>query len=181
MTTATRPWRLRAASIEDCDALALVGAATFLDAFAGILDGEGLIEHCRRQHAAEAYRAALSSSGKAWLAEAEVGGAPIGYALARAPTLEQAEPGDIELKRIYALSRYHGTGIAADLLQAVIAAHADSERLLLGVKDDNHRAIAFYRKHDFDTIGTRRFDVGGVLYDDIVMARPLKQTLQISS
>ena len=46
-------------------------------------------------------------------------------------------------------------------------------RLLLGVKDDNHRAISFYAKHRFETVGTRRFDVGGKTYDDFVLARTL--------
>jgi len=46
-------------------------------------------------------------------------------------------------------------------------------RLLLGVKDDNHRAIAFYTKQGFRQIATRRFDVGGTLYDDVVLARDL--------
>ena len=48
-----------------------------------------------------------------------------------------------------------------------------ARRLLLGVKDDNHRAIAFYTKQGFRQIATRRFDVGGTLYDDVVLARDL--------
>jgi ribosomal protein S18 acetylase RimI-like enzyme len=82
----------------------------------------------------------------------------------------------VELKKIYVLSRFHGSGIALQLLNAAVKHAAGLNRLLLGVKADNHRAIAFYHKQGFDEIGTRRFDVGGTLYDDIVLARDLKRT-----
>ena len=46
-------------------------------------------------------------------------------------------------------------------------------RLLLGTYQDNRRAIAFYRKHEFELAGTRQFLVGERLYDDVVLARRL--------
>ena len=166
-------WRIRPADTVDAARLALVGAATFLESFAGVVDGGGIVAHCARQHSAETYGAYLNKGARAWLAEIEPGAAPVGYALACKPELEQAEDGDLELKRIYLLSRFQGSGMAAALLDAVLAAAAGHRRLLLGVKDDNHRALAFYRKSGFDVIGTRRFDVGGKTYDDYVLAREL--------
>ena len=163
---------IRAATGDDIGALALVGAATFLDGFAGILDGPALVAHCQQNHSEATYRRYLDKGASAFLAEAE-GGAPVGYALVSVPELEAARDGDIELKRIYTLSRYHGSGMAAALLDAALEATTGYGRLLLGVKDDNHRAIAFYRKHGFEQIGTRRFDVGGRIYDDVVLARTL--------
>ena len=94
---------------------------------------------------------------------------------ARAAELDAAEPGDIELKKIYLLSRFHCGDTAARLLTSTIDGAAGHSRLLLGVKDDNHRAIGFYAKHGFRQIATRRFDVGGTLYDDVVLARDLEQ------
>ena len=44
------------------------------------------------------------------------------------------------------------------------------------MKNDNHRAIGFYTKQGFRQIGTRRFDVGGTLYDDVVLACDLDRT-----
>jgi ribosomal protein S18 acetylase RimI-like enzyme len=166
-------WRIRPAGPEDAEALALVGGATFLETFAGVIDGAGLVAHCTRQHAPESYRAYFAGGANAWLAEIEPGGAPVGYALLCAPEIEHAQPGDVELKRIYLLSRFQGSTIASALMQAVVAHAQGARRLLLGVKDDNHRALSFYAKHGFETIGTRRFDVGGRTYDDFVLARPL--------
>jgi diamine N-acetyltransferase len=169
-------WRLRQAGIEDAERLALIGGATFLETFAGILEGDAIVAHCAREHGAEAYRALLAhQDSAAWVAEAQAGGAPLGYALVTAPKLAQAEPGDIELKRIYSFSRMHGSGLGAALMGRA-AAHAEAagaRRLLLGVFVGNLRALAFYRRHGFEKIGERRFRVGSQDCEDIVLAKLL--------
>ncbi|CAM3302802.1 GNAT family N-acetyltransferase [Sphingomonas antarctica] len=83
--------------------------------------------------------------------------------------------GDVELKRIYALSRFHGSGIGTALMEYAVSAATESgaRRLLLGVFAQNHRAIAFYRKKGFEQLATRKFNVGGTDYDDVVLARQL--------
>ncbi|WP_108788609.1 GNAT family N-acetyltransferase [Erythrobacter sp. Alg231-14] len=158
------------AQSDDTDQLALIGAATFLESFAGIIDGPALVNHCAHEHAKSAYDALLSQGAMGWLAQ--LNGAPIGYAVICQPDLDAAMPGDIELKRIYLLSKFHGTGVAKRLFEAAWDDARKYERLLLGVKDDNHRAIAFYKKQGFDQIAVRKFNVGGRVYDDLVLARP---------
>lgn len=166
-------WTVRQAGAGDESALALVGCSTFLETFAGVLAGNAIIEHCTRTNSAEAYARYLQQGSRAWLAEMTPGAAPVGFALMTAPDLPGARDSDIELKRIYALSRFHGSGIGAALMRAAIDAAQGFERLLLGVYAGNQRAIAFYRKNGFEPIAERKFDVGGTLYDDIVLARPL--------
>lgn len=166
-------WTIREAGADDAPALALIGAATFLETFAGILDGEAIVGHCAAQHTASAYRDYLTNGARAWIAEAQPGGAPIGFALVGRPDLAAAIDGDIELKRIYSLSRFHGTGVGAGLMKQALAAANGHLRLLLGVYARNDRALAFYRKQGFADIGTRQFNVGGKLYDDLVLARSL--------
>lgn len=167
-------WRIRQATREDVGALALIGAATFLETFADVLDGAAIVAHCERAHSRAAYEAYLDAGAQAWLAEVEPGQAPVGYALSAEPDLPGARESDRELKRIYSLSRFHGSGLGAALMTAAVEAAAGHERLLLGVYARNARAIAFYRKHGFEPIGERRFDVGGKLYDDAVLARTLR-------
>ncbi|MDZ3830193.1 MAG: N-acetyltransferase [Sphingopyxis sp.] len=166
-------WRVRPATRADAGALALIGAATFLETFAGILDGDAIVAHCERAHSRAAYEAYIDSGALAWLAEIGTGNAPVGFALSSAPDLPGARPGDYELKRIYSLSRFHGSGLGAALMKAAVDAAAEYERLLLGVYAGNARAIAFYRKQGFEPIAERQFDVGGKLYDDVVLARPI--------
>jgi len=45
-----------------------------------------------------------------------------------------------------------------------------AKRMLLGTYDQNHRAVAFYRRAGFEKVGERRFQVGNQIFDDIVMA-----------
>jgi len=110
---------IREAGAADAGRLSLVADATFLETFAGMISGEALVAHCERAHAPDYLRQLLAAGAKAWLAELDA--APIGYALVNRPELDAAEPGDIELKKIYLLSRFHGSGIAGRLFEAALA------------------------------------------------------------
>lgn len=166
---------LRTAVPGDEHALALVGQATFLETFAGILEGADVVAHCRDQHAAARYAAGLRRrSATLGIAEVPPGGAPVGYFWLDAAQLPVADPRDtdVELKRIYVLSRFHGTGIGAGLLVAALAAARTraAGRMLLGVYAGNERARAFYTRHGFRQVAERRFQVGHRSYDDAVLA-----------
>ncbi len=165
---------IREAGADDAARLSLISNATFLETFAGMISGDALVAHCIEKHDPDYLTQLMAKGARAWLAE--VDGAPVGYALINAPELDAAQPGDVELKKIYLLSRFHGSGVARDLFAHALAGAAGHDRLLLGVKDDNHRAIAFYTKQGFHQIATRRFDVGGTLYDDVVLARAIERT-----
>ena len=169
-------WSVRTAGKADAAALALVGAATFLDAFAGVLDGDDIVAHCEQTQSRAFYAGWLGAGGQAWLAEA--GRAPIGYALLGASTLTVADPrpDDVELRRIYALSRFHGCGVGPALMARSIEAarRAGRRRLLLGVYEKNARALAFYAKAGFRLVGRRRFLVGRQECEDVVLGLDLE-------
>lgn len=191
---ATEPVHLRRATVDDAPALALVGAATFLEAFTWMLPGADIIAHCAKNHTAEAYRAALTKiDTRITLAETVASSVPVGYAMLSAPDLPSfdVQPGDIELKRIYLLSRFRSrrTAPVVDstgrpipdlnagqaLMNAAIseAQSMDRRRLLLGTHINNRRAIGFYRRNHFADAGTRTFQVGSQRCCDLIMARPL--------
>ncbi len=44
--------RVRPCTAADAETLALVGAATFLQTFAGVLDGAAVVAHCAAAHSA---------------------------------------------------------------------------------------------------------------------------------
>jgi diamine N-acetyltransferase len=160
-------------------ALALVGGATFLDAFAGILDGPDIVAHCAANNSPAAFAKWLADADSiVTLAEAATGGAPIGYTVLTAPDLPIAiELGDIELKRIYTLSRFHGSGLGKALMERALAdaQEAGHVRVLLGVYGKNDRARAFYERHGFMLAGERSFRVGATLHQDVVYALELDQ------
>lgn len=165
---------IRRARACDENALALVGQATFLETFAGVLDGAAIIDHCRKAHSAEQYSRWLGDPDAAvWLAEAAPGNTPVGYMVVARPELPMADVSrDLELKRIYLLGRYQGGGVGKRLLGQAVehATLAGAARLLLGVYAGNASALGFYRQQGFLNLTERQFNVGGRVYDDHVMS-----------
>lgn len=169
-------WSVRRAGPGDAERLSLIGRATFLESYTWLLKGEDILAHCRERHAEAAYASWLQAGPALWLTEAERG-APIGYAGLAAPDLPQAGVGDLELKRIYVLSRFHGPqGPGRALMAAAVeeARRLGAPRLLLGLHPQNGRALGFYRRSGFTQVGVRTFVVGDmVIDDDVVMALEL--------
>jgi len=167
---------VRPAGPEDADAIALVAAATFLETFADILRGPDIVAHCRNVHTPATYAALAAQFPSAWLAETHPQGTPVGYSALGDPDLPlDQQEGDLELKRIYLLSRFHGGGTGRALLEPAIdeARRRGARRLLLGVFQENHRAIALYRKAGFEPVGRRVYRVGDNGYDDLTLALTL--------
>jgi ribosomal protein S18 acetylase RimI-like enzyme len=170
-------WRIREAGANDLAGLALIGAATILETYAGAVERDDMLAFIAEGHSAEAYGAYLASGSRIWLAEAVSTGVPLGYVMLSPSDLDAAVEGDVEVKRIYTLTRMQGSGLGRALMDVAIAAASGHKRLLLGVKADNLRAIAFYGKHGFETIGTRRFLTGVTWHHDLVLARVLVDDL----
>ena len=189
---------LRRATAEDAAALALTGAATFLEAFTWMLPGADILAHTQKQHTVEVYahylaepnsRVTVAVTGSA-VGFPEEPGSVVGYVLLCTPELPsfEVQPTDVELKRIYLFSRFRFAPVldrsgnpipdlrpAQALMDAAVAdARAlGARRLLLGTHAGNSRAIAFYRRNGFREAGTRVFQVGSQQCCDLIFARSL--------
>lgn len=193
---AIEPVTLRRATPDDASALALVAAATFLEAFTWMLPGRDLVAHCAKNHVASVYAGYLAQPNtRCILAEAGPfpgNQSPVGYTILCDPELPTLDtlPTDAELKRIYLLSRFRSSPVssappeiqippdrrpAEALLDLAIAdARAlQRTRLLLGVNDGNQRALHFYYRNGFAAIGTRTFNVGSLTCSDLILAKEL--------
>lgn len=167
---------LRTAGAEDAERLALVGAATFLETYAGNVDGDDIVAYAREAYSLAACAALLAEpEARAWLAEVGPGGAPVGYAVLTRPDLPDARPDDLEVRSIYVLAPFQGRRIGVRLLNEAIAAAqaAGAKRVLLGVYSVNEGALAFYTRCGFRRVGTREFPAGRGTYHDFVLARDL--------
>lgn len=76
----------------------------------------------------------------------------------------------VDLNKFYVHPDRHGTGVADELMQAVVDAARTwcSRSVWLGVNIENARANRFYDRHGFSMVGTRHFRVGDRLEDDFV-------------
>lgn len=95
----------------------------------------------------------------------------IGFVKLVPPKLDGVDPADTMIGQLYILSPWHGQGVAQALMQWAIdtARAAGSPALVLTVFEDNHRAIAFYRKLGFVHIGDHDFPVGEQIDRDLVL------------
>ncbi len=167
--------KLRRATGDDAGKLALIGAASFLETFANDHPGDATVGFIRDYHSENAWAATLAKPDVAvWIVE-EVAGCPVGYAVLAPGSLPGTTTDDAELKRIYVLSRWHGTRVGRDLFDvAEVEARArGAARLVLSVYTRNARAIRFYEKQGFVVIGEATFAEFPVEFSDNVMAKAL--------
>lgn len=168
--------RIREALPGDAAALALVGGATFLESYAPLLPAADILAHVARQHDPAAYARWLGDPHcRCWIAEHLPGGAPVGYLVATPPDLPLPDitARDLEIRRIYVLHRFQGTGLGRALMKEVLAAARAGgfARVLLGVYSRNEAALAFYDRLGFRRVGTREFKVGANEYHDYILER----------
>jgi len=170
------PLTLRRAEPADAQRLALLGSATFLAAFAHDHPGDAIVDHCAIEHSVERYATWIADPAYAvWIAETALE-APIGYAVLSPPQLDLAVPADaLELKRIYTLAGWQGTGLGPRLIETVIAEarQRGAKDLYLCVYESNARARAFYARHGFTKVGEQYFPVGDTPFTDWVLHRRL--------
>ena len=115
----------------------------------------------------------LAPDATCWIAE-DASGEAAGYVWLRmgsANTDVRAER-SAEVSRLYADRAHHGRGVGAMLLAQCIAEarRQGADVLWLGVWEHNARAIAFYEKHGFRTVGAQPFTLGSDVQRDLVMA-----------
>ena len=107
-----------------------------------------------------------------WVGYAQVRLAPLpdGIQSRHTPALSTTP---MELSRFYVSRKFHGSGVAQQML-GIVLAHAElqgSPTLWLSVWQENARAVAFYNKWGFSIIGEGKFLMGEDLQDDHIMER----------
>jgi diamine N-acetyltransferase len=128
------------------------------------------------------------STGQAWSAEiaeegvevrlAETEGHPVGFAKLGPVSLPvEAKTGALELRSLYVLSDWHGSGVARALMDWVIdqARARQAPELYLSVYVDNQRARRFYERYGFRFVKLYDFIVGDQTDEDHILRVDLKE------
>lgn len=167
---------IRPAQQGDARPLAELAEYTFREAFGATNSAADMAMHCRQSYGETIQAAEIAASDRLTLL-ATVDGILAGFTQLRwgaAPECVRAEkPG--EILRFYLRGEFHGTGVAAALMDAALAALRErgATTAWLGVWEQNPRAIAFYRKRGFTEVGAQIFVLGTDHQRDKVFARPL--------
>ena len=165
---------IRAAGPTDAARLAELAAATFRAAYSEGQQAE--TDRYVAEHYGPAIQAAELDNPEVMYLVAELEDALIGFAmLARGtghPAVQASRP--VRLSRIYVAPSQIGGGIGGRLMERCIAeAEAGHHDVMwLSVWSENPRAVAFYERWGFVTVGEMTFDYGGDPQRDFVMSRP---------
>jgi len=164
---------IRRANEADAASLAALAEHTVRDTFSGENSHQNMEIHCARSYSAEIQLRELSGPLRITML-AEVDGSLAGFAqlLLRSTTHSLSSDSPCELNRLYVLRKWHGRGVARELMSAVLcmAAQGRCEHVWLGVWERNEKAIAFYRTFGFAVIGGHDFALGTDTQRDLVMA-----------
>lgn len=163
---------IRQATMDDATALADVGAVTFYDTFHTFHSEEDMQKYISATYTVEKVSANLQNPDILYfLAEQE--GQAIGYI----KILRDVKPDKIgagrvaELEKIYVRQETLGSGVGKKLMQQAIIACVQEkfDWLFLGVWQDNHRALAFYKAFGWEIFNTRNFILGDTVCDDYLL------------
>jgi ribosomal protein S18 acetylase RimI-like enzyme len=169
---------VRRAMLEDLHDLADLAARSFRDTFEPDNDAKSIEDYLRSSLTVESTRNEFDNADNIFLVACRGGHtAPVGYAKLCTTTEDSCinDQNTIEIERIYADKRQIGRGVGAALMRACmgVAEELKCEKIWLGVWERNERAILFYERWGFTTVGVRQFTLGSELQDDLVMARQL--------
>jgi len=159
-------------SIKDLAQLQKIGISTFSETFAEHNTKEDLEKYLKESFAADKLIAELENPDAAFYF-AELDDTVIGYLkinFGDAQT-ELKDNKSVEIERIYVLQAYHGKKIGQLLFNKAIeiAKEHQAHYVWLGVWEENHRALQFYKKNGFVQFDTHIFKLGNDEQTDIMM------------
>jgi len=167
---------IRPAQESDAEALSELARTTFNETFASTTSDQNLQAYIERSFypakQLEEIRDPKRSIFIAWHEERAVGFLSL-FEGDPEPCLKSLPA--IELSRIYIDRRWHGSGLARELVELAIkiARQKAYASIWLGVWQENHRAQKFYRKLGFVKAGTHIFMMGDDAQTDDVLERIL--------
>lgn len=164
--------KIRKIKILDLLQLQKIGISTFSETFAEHNTKEDLEKYLKESFAADKLIAELENPDAAFYF-AELDDTVIGYLkinFGDAQT-ELKDNKSVEIERIYVLQAYHGKKIGQLLFNKAIeiAKEHQAHYVWLGVWEENHRALQFYKKNGFVQFDTHIFKLGNDEQTDIMM------------
>ena len=162
--------RYRTAGAEDADRLVAMFHECFTETFGHLYDPRDLAIFVNG-HSVERWRGQLESEDvtvrMAEEGEQLAGFIKLGPLRLPVDLREKA----LELRQLYVRPPWHGTGVARELMDWVIAEarQRGAAELYLSVFTQNHRARRFYAGYGFVDVGPYAFMVGNQADEDVIM------------
>lgn len=163
--------RVRAAVLEDAEAISAIATDYLPMTCEADTPVEELVRYVDDYLSPSCFRSALTSPTQEVLV-LEKNGQVVGFSqIDHTPDSLDIAQADLipELKRCYVAASHRGTGAAQWLLAATLSGVAG--RIRLRVDDENVRAISFYKRNGFESVGETAFEYGENHQRHLVMVR----------
>ncbi|MEM9000442.1 MAG: GNAT family N-acetyltransferase [Bacteroidota bacterium] len=169
--------RIEKARKKDAPYISLLGRVTFNETFGHLFQNKNdLLAYDQRTFSVQKIRHSLDKTeNRFWLAY--VDDLPVGYAKLKLDSPSRFIAGEhlAQLQKIYVLNDFLSLKIGQQLQQTVVqtAIASGAPKIWLSVLKSNKRAINFYLKNNFKTIGEHTFQIGEMVFNFQAMARSL--------
>ncbi|OJX54367.1 MAG: GNAT family N-acetyltransferase [Flavobacterium sp. 38-13] len=170
--------QLKKVTLIDIDQLQKIGRQTFFETFAESNTEENMKKYLENSFSTEKLHSELSNTNSEFYFAVEedivIGYLKINFG---ASQTELKDDKALEIERIYVLKEFHGKKVGQLLYEKAIqiAKETKSDYVWLGVWEENHRALAFYKKNGFVEFDKHIFRLGNDEQTDIMMKLQLKR------
>ena len=164
--------RIEKISAFNIDELQKISRDTFFQSFVTSTSEENMQHYLEHNFSKEQLTKEVENSHSEFyfaILESEViGYLKINYSAAQT---ELKDDHTLEVERVYVRNNYYGKGVGQQLLDYArqIAKQKNMQSIWLGVWENNHRAISFYKKNGFVTFDTHVFMLGEEAQTDYMM------------
>lgn len=164
--------KIQKVNIQDIEKLREIGVHTFYETFSSKNSEENMKEYLENEYSKERLKAELTDPNAEFYF-AELDRKTIGYLKINIGD-SQTEIKDneaLEIERIFVLKEFQGKKIGQKLFDKAIELAKEKKKkyIWLGVWDQNHRAINFYKKNGLNEFDKHIFMLGNDKQTDIMM------------
>lgn len=166
----------RTGTVADAEPIAELFDRSFTETFGHLYRAEDLQQFLSTK-TADKFRDELADQCFHFIVAGD-GGQLAGYVKLGPPELPVETPPDtVELCQLYVDRAWHGSGIAAALMNRALARvrGQGGRHVQLSVYIDNHRARRFYERYGFDEVGRYDFMVGKHADEEVVLRHVVMQ------
>ncbi|SEO25555.1 Ribosomal protein S18 acetylase RimI [Flavobacterium sp. CF108] len=165
-------------TLDDIDQLQKIGRQTFQETFSEHNSEENMLTYLDEKFSKEKLTEELTNKNSQFYF-AVLGNNTIGYLkinFGESQTELQDEK-SLEIERIYVSKEFHGKKVGQLLYEKAIqiAKEKNADYVWLGVWEENHRALSFYKKNGFIEFNKHIFKLGNDEQTDIMMKLKLTE------
>lgn len=163
---------IKKVTLNDLDQLLKIARQTFYETFSAVNTAENMKKYLDERFSVEKLTAELSDSNTdfyfATLDSRVIGYLKINFGQSQT---ELQDDKAVEIERIYVSEEFHGKKVGQMLYDKVIqiARQRNADYVWLGVWEENHKALRFYRKNGFVEFDKHIFKLGDSEQTDFMM------------